>query len=399
MRRVAVTGVGVITPIGTGPGPFWTNLLEGVSGAGPVTSFSTEGLRNRVGCEIRNFSPPDRGTEGRTPGRASLLAATAAALALEDAGLSGEAGVLGATGIAVGTTMGEAQELWESRPARPAAVAWAAVPPFACEAIALHVASRFSLRGPMKTFPMACAAGNYACAYAYEAVRSGRADVMLAGGADAFSRVAFLGLSRLRVMAPDACRPFDRNRKGMLLGEGAGMLVLEDMEHAKARGARMYAEVLGYGLSCQAHHMPAPYHEDQGAALAIERALSNSRVEPREVDYISAHGTGTPNNDRRETLAVKRAFGRHAYRLAVSSTKAVLGHAMGAASAIEAAVCALTIAYGLVPPTWNLEAPGPECDLDYVREGPRPASVAVALNNAYGFGGNNACLVLGHPAR
>lgn len=399
MRRVAVTGVGVITPIGTGPGPFWTNLLEGVSGAGPVTSFGTEGLRNRVGCEIRNFSPPRQRRGGQAPGRASLLAATAAALALEDAGLSGEPAVLAATGIAVGTTMGEAQELERPRPTGPPAAPWRAVPRFACEAIALHVASEFSLRGPMKTFPTACAAGNYACAYAYEAVRNARADVMLAGGADAFSRVAFVGLSRLLVMAPDVCRPFDRNRKGMLLAEGAGMLVLEEMERAKARGARIYAEVLGHGLSCDARHIAAPRPEDRGAALAMERALSNSGVKPHEVDHVSAHGTGTPNNDRTETLAIKRVFGRHAYQLAVNSIKAVLGHAMGAASAIEAAVCALTIAHGVIPPTWNLEAPDPECDLDYVREGPRLARVAVALNNARGFGGNNACLVLGHPAR
>lgn len=400
MRRVAVTGVGIVSPIGTGVRPFWWNLLDGVSGARPVTSFSTDGLRNRIGCEILDFSPdPLDAPQAGHVGRASRLAEKAAALALEDAGLDARCEPLGNAGVAMGTTMGEAQQLERPRSDGAAGPPSRAVPRIACEAISLHVAAAFGLGGPIAMFTTACAAGNYACGYAFDMIRHGRADLMLAGGADAFSRVAFLGFSRLLVMSTDVCRPFDRNRKGMLLGEGAGVLVLEEMTRARARGVPIYAEVLGYAVSCDAHHMTAPRPDGQGAAMAMARALENSGVAPQDVDYISAHGTGTPTNDRTETLAIRRVFGEHAYRLAISSVKAVLGHSMGAASAIEAGVCALAIARSVIPPTWNLQDADPECDLDYVPGCPRSGAVGVALNNAYGFGGNNACVVFGHVAR
>jgi 3-oxoacyl-[acyl-carrier-protein] synthase II len=244
--------------------------------------------------------------------------------------------------------------------------------------------------------PAACAAGNYAIAHAADVLAAGRADLMLAGGADCFSRITYTGFARLGAIAPERCQPFDRNRKGMIPGEGAGVLVLEPLERALARGARVYAEVAGYGLSCDAHHMTAAHPEGDGAARAMERALADAGLTPAEVDYISAHGTGTPTNDRLESLAVQRVFGEAAPRIPMSSIKSMIGHTMGAASAIEAAVCALTIATGRIPPTMNLEEP--EGDFDFVPNAAREQPVDVAMNNAYAFGGNNASVIFRRSA-
>jgi len=260
--------------------------------------------------------------------------------------------------------------------------------------LASHVAAELSWVGATTTIPIACAAGNGALAYASDIIRCGAADVVLAGGADAFSRITFTGFSRLGAIAPDRCQPFDRARKGMIPGEGAAMLLLEEIDHARRRRARVYAELAGYGLSCDAHHMTSGHPFGDGAARAMEMALAASHIDPAEVSYISAHGTGTVVNDRLETLAIKRVFGPGAYQIPVSSIKSMLGHAMGAASAIEAAVCALAVATDCVPPTMHLEDPDPSCDLDYVPNRARPHRVAIAMNNAYAFGGNNSCVIL-----
>jgi 3-oxoacyl-[acyl-carrier-protein] synthase II len=265
---------------------------------------------------------------------------------------------------------------------------------YPCHLISGNVAEELGFAGVNVMIPTACAAGNYAVAHAFDVLRAGRADVMLAGGSDAFSRITYTGFARLGAVAPEICQPFDRNRKGMIPGEGAGVLVLEPLKRAAARGARIYAEVAGYGLSCDAHHMTAAHPEGDGAARAMTRALEESGMRPEDVSYVSAHGTGTPTNDRLETIAVKRLFGEHAYRVPVSSVKSMLGHTMGAASAIEAAVCALAVHTDRIPPTINLEEPDPECDLDYVPNRAREHTVNVAMNNAYAFGGNNASLVL-----
>jgi 3-oxoacyl-[acyl-carrier-protein] synthase II len=238
--------------------------------------------------------------------------------------------------------------------------------------------------------PTACAAGNYAIAHAFDLLSAGRADRMLAGGADAFSRITYSGFHRLGAIAPERCQPFDRHRKGMIPGEGAAVLVLEPLSRARARGARVYAEVAGYGLSCDAHHMTAAHPEGQGAARAMLRALDDAGLEPEDVSYISAHGTGTPTNDRLETVAVQRVFGE-ACRTPMSSIKSMIGHTMGAASAIEAGVCALAVATGRVPPTMNMDEP--DGDLDYVPNVARELDVQVAMNNAYAFGGNNASVL------
>jgi 3-oxoacyl-[acyl-carrier-protein] synthase II len=242
--------------------------------------------------------------------------------------------------------------------------------------------------------PTACAAGNYAIAHAFDTLRLNRAELMLAGGADCFSRITYTGFARLGAIAPERCQPFDRDRQGMIPGEGAGVLVLEPLERAQARGARIYAEVAGCGLSCDAHHMTAAHPEGDGAVRAMRQALAQSGLEPEQVSYISAHGTGTGTNDRLETIAAKRIFGTAAHRIPMSSIKSMIGHTMGAASAIEAAVCALAITHDLVPPTMNLETPDPVCDLDYVPNAYREHRVETAMSNAYAFGGNNASLLL-----
>ncbi|MCS6861123.1 MAG: beta-ketoacyl-[acyl-carrier-protein] synthase family protein, partial [Abditibacteriales bacterium] len=349
-------------------------------------------------------------------GRAAQLVAVAAAQALSDAferpqdnrpqdhgttgpQVRGQGSVVSSFGVCLGTTMGEPQfvenmnPLWDDEAAvTPLCTEVVANPP---SVLSERVASYFQLCGPNLTIPTACAAGNYALGWAFEQVQSGAADMMLAGGTDAFSRLAFVGFSRLHAFSPDVCRPFDRNRQGLLLSEGAGVLVLERLEHAQARGARIYAEMLGYGLSADAHHITAPHPDGAGAALAMRRALQRAQRSPDDVDYINAHGTGTPHNDKAETLAIKSLFGERAYQIPVSSIKALTGHAMGAASAIEAIACVLSLYHGILPPTWNYQEPDPECDLDYIPNAPRDVQPHVVLNNSYGFGGNNACVVFG----
>lgn len=260
--------------------------------------------------------------------------------------------------------------------------------------IAAHIARELRFAGVNIMIPTACAAGNYAIAHAFDVLRAGRADLMLAGGSDSFSRITYTGFAQLGAIAPELCQPFDRYRKGMIPGEGAGVIVLEPMNSAVRRGARIYAEITGYGLSCDAHHMTAAHPNGQGAVRAMEQALEQSSIGPEDVSYISAHGTGTLTNDRLETLAVKRLFRDAAYRIPISSIKSMLGHTMGAASAIEAAVCALACFHDRIPPTINSKEPDPECDLDYVPNCARDHQVRVAMNNAYAFGGNNASLVL-----
>jgi 3-oxoacyl-[acyl-carrier-protein] synthase II len=242
--------------------------------------------------------------------------------------------------------------------------------------------------------PTACAAGNYAIGYAFDCIRSGTADTMLAGGSDAFSRIPYTGFARLGAIAPERCQPFDKNRQGMVPGEGAAVLVLEKADAARARGATIYAEVKGYGLSCDAHHMTAGHPEGDGAIRAMEAAIADAGVALDDVDYISAHGTGTPTNDRIESLALHRLFGDRAKSLPMSSIKSMLGHTMGAASAIEAAACSLALHTGIVPPTINYEEPDPECEVDCVPNQARTIDPRVVLNNAYAFGGNNASLCL-----
>jgi 3-oxoacyl-[acyl-carrier-protein] synthase II len=398
--RVVITGIGVVTSVGTGRERFWENLLAGRSGVSVVESFDTGGYSVHRGTEVKGFDPSEflLNLDAARLGRASQFAIAAARLALRDAGL--EPGALDPlrAGVSLGTTSGEPREVERFDDSFVGGELDKVGPEFIgrypCHLISAHVAEELGFAGVNMMIPTACAAGNYAIAHAFDVLRRGRADVMLAGGSDSFSRITYTGFARLGAVAPEICQPFDRNRKGMIPGEGAGVLVLETLKRAAARGARVYAEVAGYGLSCDAHHMTAAHPSGDGAARAMRQALEESGTRPEEVSYISAHGTGTPTNDRLETIAVKSLFGEHAYRVPMSSVKSMLGHTMGAASAIEAAVCALAVHEDRIPPTMNLEVPDPECDLDYVPNRAREHRVNVAMNNAYAFGGNNASLVL-----
>jgi len=399
-RRIVITGIGVVTPIGIGCEQFWTNLLEGRSGIAPVKTFDTSAYNVHRGAEVKEFDAEEYvlNLDAAHLGRASQFAIAAARLALADAGV--EIGSLDRkrAGVSMGTTSGEPREVERFDDAYVSKNLDRIGPEFIqlypCHVIAAHVASELNFAGVNTMIPTACAAGNYAIAHALDVMRAGRADLMLAGGSDAFSRITFTGFARLGAVAPEICQPFDRFRKGMIPGEGAGVLVLEPFDRARRRGARIYAEVGGYGLSCDAHHMTAAHPEGAGAERAMRHALADSCTNPEDVSYISAHGTGTPTNDRLETIAVKRLFKDEAYRIPISSIKSMIGHTMGAASAIEAAVCALAVFSNRVPPTMNLNEPDPECDLDYVANTARELPVNVAMNNAYAFGGNNASLIL-----
>ena len=399
-RRIVITGIGVVTPIGTGREQFWTNLLAGRSGVAPVESFNTSGCSDHRGAEVKDFHLEDYlvNLDAAHLGRASQFAIAAARLALADAGVDTDSLDSTRAGVSMGTTSGEPREVerfddcYVSKELERIGPEFLSLYP--CHVIAAHVACELNFAGVNMMIPTACAAGNYAIAHAFDVLRMGRADLMLAGGSDAFSRITFTGFARLGAVAPEICQPFDLNRKGMIPGEGAGIVVLEPLDGARKRGARIYAEVVGYGLSCDAHHMTAAHPLGEGAVRAMQSALNESGTKPEEVGYISAHGTGTPTNDRLETVAVKRLFKDAAYRIPISSIKSMLGHTMGAASAIEAAVCALAVFDNRIPPTINLNEPDADCDLDYVPNHARELQVNVAMNNAYAFGGNNASLIL-----
>jgi 3-oxoacyl-[acyl-carrier-protein] synthase II len=395
--RVVVTGIGTVTSIGIGREAFWQNLLAGKSGIGPVESFDTSRYQVHLGGEVKAFRPDGfvQRVDPASMGRASQLAIAAARLAVADAGLDPDKVDPMRAGVSIGTTSGEPEWIeWfndKELAGERDQIGSEFLNRYPCHVIAANVASELGFRGINLVIPTACAAGNYALAHALDTIRIGDADLMLAGGSDAFSRITYTGFARLGAIAPDRCQPFDRERRGMIPGEGAAVLVLEPLTRALARGARIYAELAGYGLSCDASHMTAP--QGDGAVRAMQTAMTDADLTPDGISYISAHGTGTSANDRVETIAVKQAFGDAAPRVPISSIKSMLGHTMGAASAIEAAACALAVSDDRVPPTMNLEHADPECDLDYVPGAARAIPVEAAMNNAYAFGGNNASVI------
>ncbi len=400
MRRVVVTGMGLLTPIGTGKDEFWNGLIAGRSGIAPVASFDTSAFPVHKGAEVKDFNPESylRKLSPLAMGRGSQLAIAAARIAIGDSGVELSDYDRNRIGVSMGTTSGEPQIVEKYNDIRKSdgleSIPKDIPPRYPCHVIPSNVAIEFDLHGPCLMIPTACAAGNYAIGYGFDVIRTGRADLMLAGGADPFSRITYMGFARLGAVAPERCQPFDKNRQGMIPGEGAAVLVLEPLDSARARGAKVYAEVLGYGVSCDSHHMTAAHPQGDGAMRAMAAAVEESGVQLQDISYISAHGTGTPTNDRVESLAVRRLFGRHADKVPMSSIKSMIGHTMGAASAIEAAACALAIDTGIAPPTINYEVPDPECDLDYVPNQARRIDPRVVLNNAYAFGGNNASLCM-----
>jgi 3-oxoacyl-[acyl-carrier-protein] synthase II len=397
-RRVVITGLGVISSLGIGWRQFWEGLLSGKSGISPVTSFDTKEQFTHMGGEVKGFKPEEFLPMDRLPSlnRGTQMAVAAARLALEDAGLSADTVSGLRVGVSLGTTMGSLQSVEiinelivnEKIPRLPSDLI-CQVPTHSTPSA---VARELGLRGPNMMFSTACAAGNYAIGHGFDMIRSLKADIIFAGASDPFSKVAFTGFNQLSAVAPEKCQPFDSNRKGMMVAEGAGILVLESLESASGRGADIYAEVGGYGLSCDAQHMTQPSVE--GITECMKRALQEAALRPEDVDYISAHGTGTKANDSTECAAIREVFGPLGKGIPVSSIKSMLGHTMGAASALEAIACALAAKNNMIPPTMNFETPDPECDIDCVPNRAREHRVSVALNNSYAFGGNNASLVL-----
>jgi 3-oxoacyl-[acyl-carrier-protein] synthase II len=402
---VVVTGIGVVTPIGIGVDAFWDGLMSGRSGAGPITQFDASSLPVRIACEVRDFEATDY-MDAREVGRTDRfthMAVAATSLAWDELGWdevpasSDRVGVIVGSGIGGLSTIEQSHSVLEK--SGPRRVSPFMVPKLMPNAAAGAIAMKYHLHGPNFAPSSACATGAHAIGEAYRYLRSGLADVMVAGGTEAaltplsVSAFARMGaLSRRNDEPERASRPFDKGRDGFVFGEGAGVLVMERRDHAEARGARILCEVAGYGASADGFHVTQPDPEGAGAALAMRRALEDAGASAAEVDYINAHGTGTPYNDRVETIAVKAALGVEAKRIPVSSTKSQTGHLLGAAGAVEAAVCALAIGSGSIPGTINLDDVDDECDLDYVSEGPRKIDVELALSNSFGFGGQNACL-------
>jgi 3-oxoacyl-[acyl-carrier-protein] synthase II len=395
-RRVVVTGMGVISPVGTGKDKFWNSLAGGVSGIGPVTAFDCGALRVKIGGEVKDFDPGqylDARQLGAC-GRAAQYAYAAAQMALADAGVGLETLIAGPVAFCMGSTMGESQAveaineiICNSGNAAVTAEMYARARP---AGITAFPATELGLSGPRHLFLNACASGNYALGHAAALIRSGRVDRALAGGVDVFSKTALIGFNRLLSLTPDRCRPFDRNRKGLVVSEGAGVLLLEELETATARGASIYAEVKGYGLGTDAYHITSPHPEGAGMAAALQDAGTGAAA----IDYICAHGTGTPANDKTESRAIRAVF-KDAGRLPpTSSIKSMLGHAMGAAGALEAAACCLMLQRQIILPTINFTTPDPECIPDCVSNEARPARLEQVMSNAFAFGGNNSCLIL-----
>ena len=403
-ERVVVTGLGEVSCLGSGEDEFWKRLLAGESGVSEVTTIQVDKTRcYRVG-EVKDFNAAKITSrpEADALGRASQFAVAAAQLALNDAAmlrdghLSREADP-DQIGVIMGTTTGDQQiveEVIEGRlRGREQMNDIDMMRRFGCGAIAVNIAEMFGFHGYSVVLPAACSGGNYAIAHAYDLIRTGRLSIALVGGADCLSKHFIYGFSRLGALAPERCQPFDRNRKGIIPGEGAGVLVLESLTSAIQRSVRVYSEILGYGISSDAYHVVAPHSEGRGAVQAMRDALAYSNLKPQAVQYISAHGTGTAFNDLIETHAIKQVFGDYSYQLPISSVKSMLGHPASAASALEAIVCNLVIRDGMIPPTINYEEEDPACDLDYVPNEARRAQVNVAMNNSYAFLGSNASVI------
>lgn len=408
-RRVVVTGLGAVTPLGNTKDEFWRRLIAGESGVGPITAFDATDFRTRFAAEVKDFDPEARlgKREARRMDRFSQFAVVAAKEALENSGLDlAEPKLLERTGAVIATGIGGILTFWASSEKANRDGTWSKVTPFfipmlMANAASAQISMAYGLRGPLFAVSSACASGNDAIISAYHYVAAGEAPVMVTGGSEAtISPLAVGGFCSMKAMSTRnddptrGSRPFDKERDGFVLGEGCGILVLEDYEHAKARGAHIYAEMLGYGQSADAYDLVAPDPESMGVELAMRRALENTGIKATDVDYINAHGTSTPQGDVAESQAIERVFGVDgAVRVAVSSTKSMHGHALGAAGGIEGVATVLAVENDIMPPTINYEIPDPECQLDYVPNVARKAPVNTAFSNSFGFGGHNSVLV------
>jgi 3-oxoacyl-[acyl-carrier-protein] synthase II len=406
-RRVVVTGLGVITPLGTGLQKTWEAICKGASGIDRITTFDVSDYPTQMAGEVKDFNPEDF-IERKEIKKMDIFiqyALGAGTMAVEHAGLKITGENADRVGVIIGAGIGGINTieryhsvLLEGGQRR---VSPFFVPMLITNLAAGQISMRFGARGPNSCVTTACAAGTHAIGDAFKIIQRGDADAMIAGGSEsAITPLTVAGFANMKALssrneAPQkASRPFDMERDGFVIAEGAGIIILEELELALRRGAKIYAEVIGYGMTGDAYHMTAPDPEGRGVVNCLRMALRDAGIPPGAVDYINAHGTSTPYNDKHETKAIKRVFGEHARTLAVSSTKSMTGHLLGAAGGIEAAFCALALSEGIIPPTINYEHPDPECDLDYVPNHARPADLNIAVSNSFGFGGTNACIVL-----
>ena len=405
-RRAVVTGIGLVTPLGMGKDENWSSLVEGRSGIGPISRFDASAFASRIAGEVKDFRADDfvSKKEARKMDIFLQYGVAAARLAFDDARLTVDPAHAARAGVVMGCGLGGLSTMEETHKvllnSGPKKVSPFFIPMLLGNMAPGLVSIAHGLKGPNLSIQTACAAGTHAVGQAFHLIRDGQADIMVTGGVEStITPLAVAGFSAMRALSTrndepsKASRPFDRDRDGFILGEGAAVIVLEELERARERGATLYAEIVGFGASGDAHHMAAPAPEGEGAARCMAVALEDAGISPGEVDYINAHGTSTELNDRFETQAIKTVFRDHARRLAVSSTKSMTGHLLGAAGGIEAAYTALTLHHGTIPPTINLENPDPDCDLDYVPHQARQADVRVALSNSFGFGGTNGTLV------
>ncbi len=404
-KRVVITGMGVITALGQEIEEFWSAIVSGKSGVSLISAFDTTGFDVKIGCELKDFDPSafiDKKSVRRMD-RFVQFAVVASLKALQDSGIVINEENASRVGVVLGSGIGGMQTMEEQFRTNyekgPQRVSPFFIPMIIANMGAGQVSIYTGARGPNYSTVTACASSAHAIGEAFRTIQYGDADVMIAGGSEAtITPISYAGftsagtLSKRNDEPERASRPFDAGREGFVMGEGAGIIILEELEHARARGARIYAELVGYGLSCDAHHITAPHPEGLGGYEAMRNTLRDAGLKPEEIDYINAHGTSTIPNDKIETMAIKRLFGDHAYKLAVSSTKSMLGHLLGAAGGVEAIITALTLKNGIIPPTINYETPDPECDLDYVPNTARKQECRYALSNSFGFGGHNACL-------
>ncbi|HHY26682.1 MAG TPA: beta-ketoacyl-ACP synthase II [Desulfitobacterium dehalogenans] len=406
-KRAVITGMGVVSPVGNNLEKFWDSLITGQSGIDVVTRFDVGDLPTKVAAEITDFEPTDwlDRKESRHMDRFTQLAMAAAKMAIQDAELNLEqvnkerASCIVGTGVGGVATLEQQKEVLINK--GPGRISPFFVPMLISNMAAGHISIEFGFQGSSLSVATACASATNAIGEAMRLIEHGYADVVVCGGTEApIVPLAFAGFCAMKAMSTEkenpkeACRPFDDRRSGFVMGEGAGILVLESLEHAQKRQARIYAEISGYGSTCDAYHITSPAPGGTGAIQSMKTALAGAKVLPEEVDYINAHGTGTQANDSAETAAIKAIFGEAAQKVAISSTKSMTGHLLGAAGAIEAIACALTIKNGMIPPTMNYGEPDPDCDLDYVPNTARKKEVQVALSNTFGFGGHNATIVL-----
>jgi 3-oxoacyl-[acyl-carrier-protein] synthase II len=406
-KRVVVTGIGTVNAIAKDPRGFASALKNGVCGIGPITLFDTAEFRTHNGAQVNDFSPRaliPRGVSLKRMSRSDLMALVAAFQALAQAGLDPVPEAIGEEmGVAIGGGAGgllEAEDFFAGYLRKgPARAHFSKLSPVSCASTANHLATAFNLWGPKTTIMTACSSGATALGLARDLIASGAARAMIAGGTEPLCRMTFASFNALKAVDPVHCRPFSGDREGLSLGEAAAILILESLAMAKKRGAPILAELLGYGVTCDAHHMTSPDLGASGAVRSMRAALADAGLLPEAVDYINAHGTATPPNDLMETRAIKEVFGERARRIPVSSTKSMHGHTLGAAGALEAVVSVLAITGGFIPPTIHHGTPDPECDLDYVTSGSRDIAPGVVLSNSFAFGGNNTTVILGRFGR